>query len=205
MIAVNRDIMIRSFCLLGAFVLFARLGASLGAVTLAANGVLLNIVMVGAYFLDGLANASEQLVGRAVGARWRPAFDRAVALSAGWGFAMSAAMAALFLLVGGQAVAFLTLDAGVRAAAAPYLPYAALAGLAGAPAFLLDGVFIGATWTRAMRDMMIASTALFAALAYALTPLLGNHGLWLAFELFLLARGLSLLAVLPRRRRRTFG
>lgn len=204
MIGVNRDIMIRSFCLLAAYMLFARLGAGLGASTLAANGVLLTLFMVGGYFLDGLANASEQLVGRAVGAFWRPAFDRAVRLSICWGLALSAGLTLFFFLTGKTLVALLTTDEAIRADAAPYIGWAAFACFAGALAFLMDGVFIGATWSATMRNMMLLSTALFAALAYALIPSLGNHGLWLAFEVFLCLRGFTLLAAMPERRRRTF-
>ncbi|KQT54505.1 MATE family efflux transporter [Aureimonas sp. Leaf454] len=205
MIGVNRDIMIRSFCLLAGYTLFTRIGAGFGALTLAANGVLLTLFMVGGYFLDGLANASEQLVGRAVGARWRPAFDQAVRLSLLWGLLLSAALTVLFLATGSTVVALLTTDAAIRDAAAPYLGWAALACLSGALAFLMDGVFIGATWTAAMRNMMLVSTLAFAVIAYAVTPRFGNHGLWFAFQLFLSLRGVTLLVALPARRRATFG
>ncbi|WP_102960022.1 MATE family efflux transporter [Mangrovicella endophytica] len=205
MMAVNRDIMIRSFCLLGAYVLFTRLGSGLGPSTLAANGVLLTIFMVGGYFLDGLANASEQLVGRAVGAAWRPAFDRAMLLSIRWGLFLSAGLTLLCLVFGGTIVDFLTRNEAVRAAAYPYIAWASVACLAGALAFLMDGVFIGATWSATMRNMMLLSVAVFAGLAYALMPFLGNHGLWLAFEVFLSMRGFTLLAATPKLRRRTFG
>ncbi|BDA83406.1 MATE family efflux transporter [Aureimonas sp. SA4125] len=205
MIALNRDIMIRSFCLLGGYMLFTRLGASLGALTLAVNGVLLNLFMIGGYFLDGVATASEQLVGRAVGAFWRPAFDRAVKLTTLWALGLSGLLTLVFLLGGNGFVDLLTTDAAIRETARPYVGWAAVSVLAGALAFVMDGIYIGATWSRAMRDMMILSVVLFAVLAYALVPVLGNHGLWLAFNLFLSLRGATLLAALPSRRRRTFG
>ncbi|KAB0680205.1 MATE family efflux transporter [Aureimonas leprariae] len=205
MVAVNRDIMIRSFCLLAAYALFTRLGASLGSLTLAANGVLLTMFMVGGYFLDGLANASEQLVGRAVGANWRPAFDRSVTLTIRWGLVMSALLALLFFASGETVVSFLTTDTPVRAAAAPYIGWAAFSCFAGALAFLMDGVFIGATWSATMRNMMLLSALLFALAAYALLPAFGNHGLWAALQLFLALRGFTLLAATPAHRRRTFG
>ncbi|UIJ74177.1 MATE family efflux transporter [Aurantimonas sp. HBX-1] len=204
MVGVNRDIMIRSFCLLGAFVLFTRLGAQLGAVVLAANGILLNLFMLGGYFLDGIATAAEQLVGRSIGARYRPAFDRTLRLTLGWGLGLSLLLSGLFLVSGEALIAFLTTDAAVRQSAGTHLAWAALTPFAGALAFIMDGVFIGATWSRAMRDMMIASFIVFAAAAYALTGLYGNHGLWLALLLFLGTRGFSLLALLPRRRAQDF-
>ncbi|WP_232845501.1 MATE family efflux transporter [Aurantimonas marina] len=205
MIAVNRDIMIRTFCLLGAFVLFTRLGARTGALTLAANGILMNFFLVGGYFLDGMATASEQLVGRSVGARFRPAFDRAVKLTLVWGLGLSLALSALFLVSGEALIAFLTTDPAVRVAAGDYLVWAALTPLAGALAFIMDGIFIGATWSRTMRDMMIASFVIFAIGAYALSPVFGNDGLWAALLVFLGFRGISLMALLPRRRAETFG
>ena len=205
MVVVNRDIMIRSFCLLGAFVLFTRLGARSGALMLAANGILMNFFLVGGYFLDGMATASEQLVGRSVGARFRPAFDRAVKLTLAWGLGLSLALSALFLVSGEALIAFLTTDPAVRDTAGDYLIWAALTPLAGALAFIMDGVFIGATWSRTMRDMMIASFVIFAVGAYALSPIFGNDGLWAALLVFLGFRGISLMALLPRRRAETFG
>ncbi|WP_062203444.1 MATE family efflux transporter [Aureimonas sp. AU12] len=204
MLALNGDIMIRSFCLVGTYALFTRFGAGLGSTTLAVNGILLNLMMAGSYFLDGLATASEQLVGRAVGAFWRPAFDRAVKLSIGWGVAFAAAVAAALLAGGPAFVAFLTTDEAIRQAAAPFVAWSAVATLAGALAFVMDGVFIGATWSRTMRDMMLASVAVFVAAAFALVPLYGNHGLWAALTLFLGARGIFLLAMTPKRRDREF-
>lgn len=200
MIAVNRDIMIRSFCLLGAYLLFTRFGAAFGALTLAANGILMNLFLVGSFLLDGLATACEQLAGRAVGARYRPAFDRIVTLAVGWGFALSSILFVVFWLFGDWLVAALTTDPAVRAQAANYLIFAALTPLAGVLAFIMDGIFIGATWSRTMRDMMIASFLLFALIAWSLSSLLGNGGLWIAMLVFLGARGVTLLLVLPRRR-----
>lgn len=204
MLGVNRDIMIRSFCLLSGFALFTRLGAGLGPVTLAANGLLMNLFMTGSYFLDGLATASEQLAGLAVGGRRRTAFDRTVRLTGLWGLGIGLALAAIVLFAGESLIDFLTTDPDVRAMARIHLPFAAATPLVGALAFVMDGIYIGATWSRTMRDMMILSLAVFAALGYGLTPIFGNHGLWLAFEVLLGLRGATLLAALPRQRDRTF-
>ena len=204
MLGVNRDIMIRSICLLGAFALFTRLSAALGPVTLAANGLLMNLFMTGAYFLDGIATASEQLAGLAIGARLKSAFDRTVRLTSMWGIAIGFALASIVLFAGEALIDFLTTDPGVRQAARGFLPYAAATPLVGALAFVMDGIYIGATWSKAMRDMMILSLFIFVGLGYGLTPLLGNHGLWLAFEVFLGLRGGTLLAILPTQRDRSF-
>ncbi|MEF2072214.1 MATE family efflux transporter [Consotaella aegiceratis] len=204
MLAVNRDIMIRSFCLLGAFTLFTRWSAGQGALVLAANGILMNLFMIGGFFLDGVATAAEQLVGKSIGARWRPAFDQTLRLTAQWSFLFAALLSLVFLAVGNHLVAFLTTDAAVREVAAVYVVWAALTPLAGTLAFLMDGVYIGATWSGTMRNMMLASLAVFVVAVWLLMPVLDNHGLWLALEIFLGIRGLTLLAMLPSRRLAAF-
>lgn len=204
MLAVNRDIMIRSFVLLFAFAWFARAGAAQGDVVLAANAILEKFFLVGGYFLDGVAAAAETFVGQAVGARRRGNFDKALRLSWIWGGGL-ALLCALALYVGGGAlVGLMTNVTAVREAAALYLVWAALTPLAGVAAFNLDGVYIGATWSRDMRNMMIVSLVLFLVAEAALRPMLGNHGLWLAFLIFLGARGISLGLMLPSRAARTF-
>ena len=125
-------------------------------------------------------------------------------LTVAWGLTVSALLTLIFLFAGSAIVDLLTTDAAVRAMARPYTVWAAIASFAGALAFIMDGIYIGATWSRTMRNMMLLSTALFAVLALALVPRYGNHGLWFAFEVFLSLRGLTLLAALPARRRRTF-
>lgn len=204
MIAINRDIMIRSFSLLGAFALFTRQGAQVGTLTLATNAVLMNFFILSGYFLDGFASAAEQLAGRALGARYRPAFERAVRLTIVWGFVLAFAATALYLVFGNALVALITTAEEVRAMAGVFLPWAAFTAVSGVLAFQMDGVFIGATWSRDMRNMMLVSLAAYVACILMLGDALGNHGLWAALHLFLIARGLSLLAVLPIRTRQAF-
>ncbi|OHV73287.1 MATE family efflux transporter [Ensifer sp. LCM 4579] len=201
---LNRDIMIRSFVLLAAFALMTRIGTALGPVTLAANAVLMSIFLVAGYYLDGLANAAEQLTGRSIGAAYRPAFDRALRMTAAWALGLAAATTLAFLAFGNALVDLLTTVAVVRAVAYEYMPWAALTALTGALAFLMDGVFIGATWSRDMRNMMLAAFLVYCASLAVLVPLFGNHGLWAGLNLFLLMRGISLLALVPRRAAQTF-
>ena len=205
MVAVNRDIMIRSFALLFAFGFFASRGAAHGDVVLAANAILMNFFMIGGYFLDGFASAAEQYSGRAVGARHRPAFVRALKLTLGWGYLLAAIAAVLFAIGGPFAIDFMTSNAEVRAAARAYLPWAVATPLAGVLAFEMDGVFIGATWSRDMRNMMLASLVLYLAVWAWAEPAFGTHGLWLALIVFLSARGLSLAWRCRSRIRETFG
>ncbi len=204
LMALNRDIMIRSFALLAAFAIFTRTGAQFGAVALAANAILMNIFFVAGNYLDGFATAAEQIVGRAIGANFRPAFDRAIRLTAGWGFGLAAVTAVLFLVFGHAIIELMTTAADVRTAALSYLPWAALTPIAGVLAFQMDGVFIGATWSRDMRNMMVLSLAVFVIGVWLAVPVLGNHGLWLVFNLFLGLRGVSLIILVNRRAARTF-
>ncbi len=201
---LNADILIRSLVLNGAFALMTRIGSSFGAVTLAANAVLMNVFMLSAFFLDGLAGAAEQLAGRAVGANYRPSFERALKLTAGWSFAMATLLGLFFITFGMPVIELLTTADEVRQVAFIHLPWAALTGLTGALAFQMDGVFIGATWSREMRNMMLLSFAIYCAALAVLVPTLANHGLWIALNLFLLVRGLLLLALVPRKSAQSF-
>ncbi|MGB7431277.1 MAG: MATE family efflux transporter [Ahrensia sp.] len=204
LIAVNRDIMIRSFALLAAFFLFTRFGGQFGTVTLAANAILMNFFLLSAYFLDGLSAAAEQLAGRTLGAQQRDAFRQAIKRTCTMGFALSGVAALVILVAGGAAIDVMTTAANVQAAARDYLFWAALTALTGVLAFQMDGIYIGATWSVDMRNMMLLSLAVFVALAWLLMPVLGNHGLWLALNGWLALRGLSLLVILPRRMQQSF-
>ncbi|MEZ2131132.1 MULTISPECIES: MATE family efflux transporter [unclassified Sinorhizobium] len=202
--ALNRDILIRTFVLLGAFTLMTRIGTSFGAVTLAANAVLMNIFLLSGYYLDGLANAAEQITGRAIGAGYRPAFDRGLRLTAIWSFGLATATTVFFFLAGPWLISVLTTAPEVRLAAGTYLPWAAVTGLTGALAFLMDGVFIGATWSADMRNRMLMSFAGYLVALAVFVPLFGNHGLWLSLNGFLLFRGIFLAMLVRPRADQTF-
>jgi multidrug resistance protein, MATE family len=202
-LAVNRDIMIRSAALIAAFAFFTSQGARSGDVTVAANAILMNLFLVGGYFLDGFATAAEQMGGRAVGAKRRDLFVRAVRLTFVWAMLFALGVAAIFLFAGPWFIALLTTNEPVRAAALGMLVFTALTPLAGFAAFQFDGIFIGATWTTWMRNMMVLSLAIYFAVWWA-TRDLGNAGLWIALLSFLAVRGLTLGAIYPMMLRRTF-
>ena len=204
MIAVNRDIMIRSFALLFAFGFFTAQSAKAGDVVLAANEILINFTMLAAFFLDGLAAAAEQFAGRAIGARYRPAFERSLRLIVGWGFAVGAVVSAVVWLLGPSLVDLMTTSSDVRQTARLYLPYAALVPLAGTLAYQMDGVFIGATWSAEMRNMMLLSLVVYLALWWVLAPLLGIAGLWIAVLVFVGVRGLTLWWICRAKSRMAF-
>jgi MATE family multidrug resistance protein len=188
MLAVNRDIMIRTASLIAAFLFFTAQGARAGDVTLAANAVLNNFLLFGAFFLDGLATAAEQLCGRAYGARDKAAFAGAVKLVIMWGFGFALAVAACFLLFGPASIDVMTASVEVRRIARDYLPFVIFAPLLGVFAFAFDGVYIGATWARDMRNLMLLSLLIFLGAWFALRSF-GNAGLWGAFLVHYAARG----------------
>lgn len=192
MLRVNRDIFVRSLALQAGFVSFAAIGARQGEITLAANAILLNLQTLAAFGLDGFAHAAEAMVGRAVGARDRPAFRAAIGASMRFALGLAVVLSVAFFVGGTTLIHAMTTIEEVRAMADRFLPYMVLSPVISIFAFLFDGIFIGATRTAVMRDGMILSYLVFAAAALALVPPFGNHGLWVAFLLFMSARGLWL-------------
>ena len=190
-ITVNGDIMVRSLALIFVFVWFMAQGARQGDVRLAANAVLMQLVSISAYFLDGLAFAAEALVGRAIGSAKRIGLTTAAYMTTLWAAGVAALLSLAFAVFGAMFIDLMTVDAGVRAAARTYLPWAAGAPLLGVWAFQLDGIFIGATRTADMRRAMLASLAIFMAAWWLLLPW-GNHGLWAALYVHYLARAATL-------------
>ncbi|HDR9139185.1 TPA: MATE family efflux transporter [Burkholderia vietnamiensis] len=197
LIALNRDIFLRTLCLLGAFGWFAHLGAQQGDATLAANALLLNFQTFMAYGLDGFAHAAEALVGAAAGARDRATFRQAVRVTLLWSALGALLFALVYWAAGGWIVARLTDQADIRAVALRYWPWAAVSPIVSVWGFLLDGVFIGATQTQSLMRAMVASLAVFIAATLVAVGPFGNHGLWFALLLFMAARGATLARHLP--------
>ncbi|MDH4611759.1 MATE family efflux transporter [Pseudomonas sp. BN102] len=191
LLAVNRDIFIRSLALQLVFFMLTVQGTRLGDATVAANALLLNGLLVTAYALDGLAHAVEALCGHAIGAQDRAGLRRALLVAGGWSLLASLAFALFFLVGGGLFIDLQSDIAEVRAVAHLYLPYLAALPLVAVWSYLLDGLFIGATRAREMRNAMLVAVALSLPLGWGL-QFLGNHGLWLAFLAFMLLRGISL-------------
>lgn len=198
MLKTNSDIMIRTLALLSGFAWFANQGAKFGDVTLAANHILLQFVSLSAFFLDGYAYVVEMLTGKAIGAKDRNAFTRNLRDSSRLAAVTAVALSLLVFVFGHEAISFLTIDESVRDVATQYLPYAAFYILISFVAFQLDGVFIGATWSKEMRNASLLSVLLFIGLGLALVTWKGNQGLWLAFSVYVLVRGISLLAYMPK-------
>jgi MATE family multidrug resistance protein len=198
MVAVNRDIFIRTMLLIFSFALFTDRGAQFGDVILAANAVLLNLVSVSAYGLDGFAHAAEALVGGAVGRRSIGDLAGAVRAAMKWAGVIAIANAVLYAVAGGLLVDLLTGIAEVRQLAREFLPWAVAMPVIGVWCYLYDGIFLGATRTADLRNAAILTTAIYVVLVWELPQLWSNHGLWLALLVLNALRGLTLAAYYPR-------
>lgn len=188
MAAVNGDIFLRSMFLESVFISFLFFSARFGDVPLAANQILVQFLHVTAYALDGFAFAAETMVGLAMGARNRARLRRAAILSSAWSAGIVALFSLGIALFGASVIDLMTTSADVRAAARMYLPWMVLAPLLGLPGWMLDGIFIGATRTADMRNMMALTCAIYFAAVWMLMPTLGNHGLWAALMVSYVAR-----------------
>jgi MATE family multidrug resistance protein len=188
MLSVNRDIMIRTASLIAVWLFFTAQGARAGDTALAANAVLNNFLLISAFFLDGLANAAEQLCGRAYGARDKSGFAGAVKLVVIWGFGFALVVAATFALFGPALIELTTASVDVRRLAREFLPFVIFAPLLGVFAFAFDGIYIGATRARDMRNLMLLSLLIFLGAWLALRSF-GNAGLWGALLVHYAARG----------------
>lgn len=192
MAVVNTDILIRSVLLQAIFVSFLFWGADFGDVNLAANQILLQFLYVTAHAQDGFAFAAESLVGQALGARKRAALRRAAFLTSLWGLWTGIGLAISFALFGPLIIDIMTTAPTVQEAARGFLPYMIAAPILGVASWMLDGIFIGATRTKDMRNMMIISAIIYFACAFPLMWAFGNHGLWLGLLLSFVVRGVTL-------------
>ena len=201
MLAANRDIMIRTLLLVFSFGFFINQSAQFGDVVLAANHILLQLISFAAFFLDGYAFVVESLVGSSLGARRRDSFDIAVKRSSILALVTAAVLALLLLLFGSSAVVVLTDIEPVQAAAQGSLFLAAIYIFFSFAAFQLDGIFIGASFTRQMRNAAILSIAVFLLAWWMLMDRFGVNGLWWAVIIYVSARAYALLLFYPALRK----
>lgn len=199
---INAGLMVRTLALLGLFTWFTHAGARLGAVTLAANHVLMQFVSLSAFVLDGFAFTAESRVGAAIGARSRTDFLRAIRLTGEYCMGFGLVFALSILFGGGALINLITTDPATRAQAIAMLPFAAAIPLLGAPSWLLDGVFVGATQGRAMRDAAVGVTLVYLATDWLLRPY-GNVGVWSALLASYGYRACALLLFWPALMRRS--
>jgi MATE family multidrug resistance protein len=201
MFVVNRDIMIRTLCLIFAFAWFTNEGAKSGDILLATNAILMQFVTFSAFFLDGFALVAESLVGNAIGGRNKQQLEESIKFTTQLAFITASSLSILFMLIGTQVVFVLTNVTEVREAASEYLPWAIAAPVLSIWCYLLDGIFIGATKTAEMRNAMVVSLQAYMLGWWTLASTFGNHGLWASLMLYFIARGASLYFYLPRVRR----
>ena len=192
MMAVNRDIFIRTVCLLLGTALLKAKSAEFGDVTLAANAILLQFLAIAAYGLDGFAHSAEGLVGRAIGQKDPVALSRLVRASTVCAFAVAVLFGAVFWLLGDDLIALMTGIESVRNEAQLYLVWAIFLPILSVWAFQLDGIFIGATRSVEMRNAMILSLLLYVPVLYGAIAVFGNHGLWAAYAVLMGARAVTL-------------
>jgi len=190
--AINANLLVRTMALMFTFAFVTAAGARMGTLVLAANAVLMNLMNLMAYALDGFAHAAEALVGKAVGARNRKALQRAVSLTLRWSLYVSVLFSAFFFLGGSFLIRLLTDIPEVIAATRIYLPWMTLMPVVAVWSYLYDGVFVGATRAKDMRNIMLVSSFAVFVPAWFVFRFLDNHGLWLALTLFLASRGVGM-------------
>lgn len=197
--SVNRDIFIRTLCLIFTFSFFTAVSAQQGDLILAANTILLQLWFIVSYGIDGFAYAAESLVGKFKGSLEENKLTKAVWYNIGWGLFLGVMGSLAYALFGNQILYIFTDKADVIAVAKSVLFWTILAPLVSSFCYILDGVYIGATETKPMRNTMIVATFLvFLPAYYGATYLFGKHGLWLAMVLFMITRGAALGVYLPK-------
>ncbi|MBV1918766.1 MAG: MATE family efflux transporter [Sphingomonadaceae bacterium] len=201
--SLNRDLFFRTLLLTGAMLIFARSGAQQGPVILAANGILFQIFMLSALILDGFESSTQVLCGEAKGAGDKSAFTRTVRVSLFWGVMTGFAISAAYTLVGDAFAASFSTDSSVVSATADYMWWVTLLPILGVVSFVLDGVFVGAGWSRAMLMTMATAMAAYCAMIFGLAPVT-NDTLWLAFGLFFVIRAAGQLIMMPSLVRSSF-
>ncbi len=203
--SANLDIMLRTLILVFSFAFFINQSAKFGDTVLASNHILLQLIAFSAFFLDGYAFVVEALVGGAIGAKRRDVFDLAVRRSTVLALITAILLALVIALVGDIAVMLMTDISSVRLAANQLLPFAALYVLFSFAAFQLDGIFIGASFTRQMRDAAALSIVVYFIAWWALSDQHGIQGLWGAMIIYVVARAVALLLFYPSLRRSVRG
>ena len=196
-LSINRDLFLRTVVLMIALAALTRLSAERGAVVLAANGIIYQLFVFTALLLDGFENAAQVLNGERAGADDREGFNAYVRAIMVRGMATAGLVAIGFAVLADPILASFAATDAVRQAAQEHAPWLIVIPFAGVAGFVFDGIFVGASWTRALLLTMLGAFIIYA-LALWLTWPLGNHGLWLSFTAFLLARAGLQLAFMPR-------
>ncbi|MEM6963804.1 MAG: MATE family efflux transporter [Bacteroidota bacterium] len=189
-LTINRDIFIRTFCLTFAFGFFYAQSSDAGKMVLAANVILLQFLNWMSYGVDGFAFASESLVGKYEGAKDQTNLKKAIRLSFVWGMVLAVGFSLTYWIFGNELLHLFTDQEDVIAASLPFLFWMVLFPVLSTPCYIWDGVYIGLTASKAMRDTMLLALAFYLSTYFLLEKKYANHGLWAALLLFMLARGM---------------
>ena len=198
MLAVNRDIFLRTILLISSNVVFISVAAKMGDVVLAANAILFQFHHLAAWTLDGFAYAAEALTGSAVGAGDRPRFREAVRVTGLWALGLASGFTLAYLLFGTVLIDVVTDVAAVREMARVFLPWAVIIPIVSVWGFMLDGIFVGATRVAEMRNAMVVTVTFYFGAVALLVPVLGNHGLWLSVTFLSIMRAVTMGSLYPR-------
>jgi len=197
----NSNIFIRTLCLTIGFSFFGNAAAAQGVIFLAGYHILMQFITMVALVLDAFAHTAEAVTGAAYGAKNRERFDKAVKLTTEFSAVFALLIGTLIYFGGPYFIAMLTQDPEVIVSATRYLPYCALAPIVGFAAWQFDGIFIGTTRTREMRNAGIAAVALYITAHYLITPQFGRDGIWIAFLIYYIARAVTLAVYYPNIRK----
>ena len=193
----NSNIFIRTLSLTVGFSFFGNAAAAQGVIFLAGYHILMQFITMIALVLDAFAHTAEAVTGAAFGAKDRKRFDKAVRLTSDFSCLFAVLICIAIFFLGPHFIGLLTKDADVIASAQTYLPYCALAPVIGFAAWQLDGIFIGTTKTREMRNAGIAAVLIYLGIHHLIEPVLGEHGIWIAFLSYYVARALTLAVYYP--------
>ncbi|MFW5886928.1 MAG: MATE family efflux transporter, partial [Bacteroidota bacterium] len=204
-LSVNKDIFIRTMCLVAVFTFFTSRSASADKLDqgedtiLAVNSILMQFFMFFSFLIDGFAHASEALAGKYVGSKNKQSLQKFIRLVFIWGLGISLLFTAIYFLAGESIFKLLTDNSRIISNAQPYFFWVVLIPVLSFSAFIWDGIFIGATAGVQMRNAMLISTLLvFFPMYFVSIQFIGNHGLWLAFVLFMASRGITMMFLSKR-------
>ncbi|WP_018922734.1 MATE family efflux transporter [Salsuginibacillus kocurii] len=201
---VNKNLFIRTVCLLSVFVIFTSIGASMGEAVIAANAILLQLHFIMAYFFDGLANASSILAGKAAGAQDKKLFKRTISIGCFWAASLAVLLTVAMAAGGSSFISLFTNIAEVHTTAVAYIGWIVLFPLTGFLGLQLYGFYTGTTQAAPVRNSLLISLLIFLLAVGFTVPIWGNHGLWFSFILFTVARSLTLWAFFPKLKRTVF-
>ena len=199
--SLNKDIFLRTLCLVAVNLFFTAAGSRESTIVLAVNTLLMTLFTIFSYFMDGFAYAAEALSGKYYGARNMGAFREVVRRTMGFGAVVAVVFTLLYIVGGENFLSLLTSDKQVIAASGEYFWWAVLIPLSGMSAFVFDGIFVGITRSKSMLCSTAVASVSFFCLFFGLHPFLGNHALWLAFILYLLLRGIVLFVIYRKKLR----